>query len=148
MPNFKVAKIVRPLDLGGYAEELAGQVFDVWVNPKRSIVNDYVEVTARLIGHKSELEKIVERSKQDGVGADLSVAVEDLDKKIEAANDVVFGWFAVIWSQGEDESQHETPESIREFATVASDTDPALWSWVALKTVAMIRDHREGNRKN
>ena len=148
MQKFKVHRIVRPLDLGGYAKEYEGQTFSVWVNPKRELVGEQVEIQSRLIGLKAELEKIVERSKQDGVGADLTADVATLDEQIEKSNDEVFAWFATIWSQGKDKSQHETAESVREFATIAADTDPALWAWIALQTITMIRNHREGNRKN
>lgn len=148
MPRIQIHKLIRPLDLGNYAVEFEGQNFDVWVNPPREIIGVYVEVQDDLAKLKAKMEEIVERSKQDGVGQDLTADIAKLDEDIDKANERVFKWFAQIWSQGPDESKYETPESIRAFAMEASDTDPALWNWISGNTLVMINEHREGNRKN
>ena len=143
--SIKVPKIVRSLELVEYVPELEGQSLSIWVNPPRALMAEFVGLQEKILQYQVKLEEIVERSKKDGKGADLTADVAALDEKIGAVNDELYAWFAQIWGQGESP---ETAESVKEFAVTNADTDPALWAFVTQQTVGMIRDHREGNRKN
>ncbi len=143
--DFKIGKILRSLDFGEYAEELEGKEFQIWVNPPRELISTFVEIQDEIALLKERLDEIVERSKKDGIGADLTGDVAALDEKILAANERLYTWFAEVWGQGENE---ETAESVKGFAVLHSDTDPAFWQFVTGRSLEMIRDHREGNRKN
>lgn len=143
--DFKIGKILRPLDFGEYAPEFEGNTLTIWVNPPRELISTFVEIQNETALLKERLDEIVERSKKDGIGSDLSGDVAALDEKILAANERLYIWYAEVWGQGEDK---ETAETVKEFAVMNSDTDPALWSFVTGRSLEMIRDHREGNRKN
>jgi hypothetical protein len=143
--EIKVPKIVRPLDLQDYAPEMDGMLLQVWVNPPRKLVARYVEIQDEIVKLKGKLDEIVERSKNDGVGEDLTADIEKLDTSIQAMNADLFAWFAEVWSQG---GHNETAETVAEFAKQFGDTDPALWGFVSKRTVEMIRDHRQGAQKN
>ena len=143
--SVKVPKILRPLELSEYVAELEGQSLSIWVNPPRALMTEFLELQEKILQYQVKLEEIVERSKKDGKGADLTADVAALDEKIAAVNDGLYTWFAQIWGQGETP---ETTATVKEFAITNADTDPALWAFVTQQTVVMIRDHREGNRKN
>ena len=143
--EIKIGKILRPLDFGEYAAELDGNEFEIWVNPPRAVISTFVEIQDEIALLKERLDEIVERSKKDGIGADLTGDVAALDEKILAANERLYAWFAEVWGQGKNK---ETAESVKDFAILHSDTDPAFWSFVTARSLEMIRDHRAGNRKN
>ena len=146
MLKISVPKIVRDLDLGDYADELAGQVIQVWVNPPREKVLTYSDITAEIDGFDAEILKLHKRISEEPENVEeLTEQINVLAGRVEKANDALFAWYAVIWSQGDEE---ESAESVREFATSTMDTDPTLWRWVAQSTVLMISDHRKGARKN
>ena len=145
MPKISIPRILRPLEFGDYAQELDGMVLQVWVNPPRKLVARYHEIQQEISRLKDKMAELVELAKSDGMGTDLSAEVDTLEQSIDAMNADLFGWFAEVWSQG---GQQETPETVKAFALENIDTDPALWSFVTSRTVGMIRDHREGARKN
>lgn len=48
--KIKIPKIVKPIDLGGYADALAGQCLQVWVNPPL----DVLQLHGRILDSTSE----------------------------------------------------------------------------------------------
>jgi len=145
MLKISVPKIVRDLDLGGYADELAGQRVQVWVNPPREKVLAYSDIMAEIDGFDQQIADLHGRISEEPEKVDeLTEQIDALAERVEKANDALFAWYAEIWSQGDEK---ESAESVREFATSTMDTDPALWRWVAQSTVLMIADHRRGEKK-
>ena len=145
MLKIKVSKFVRPLDLGEYVPELAGQTISVWVNPPREKVLAYGDILKAIDGFGVEISRLEARMKAEPENAvDIVEEINAMTKRIKKANDSLFAWYAEIWSQGDEE---ESIESVREFATSTMDTDPALWRWVAQSTVLMISAHRAGAKK-
>lgn len=143
--DITIPEIVRPLDLKSYADELEGMVLQVWVNPPRKLVLKYAEIRADIAELKAKLAELRKRAAENGQGAELDAEIDELDSGIEAMTNELFAWFAEIWSKGHHQ---ETMESVKEFATAYTDTDPQLWAFVTSRTVKMIRQHREGARKN
>lgn len=57
----------------------------------------------------------------------------------------IAAWLSNVWSQGEEDT-HWTPEEVLELVTV--DSDPRLFAWCCWRTVAMITEHRVGQKKS
>lgn len=120
MPGIRVPEILKPLDLGGYDQSLQGQVIEVWVNPPRRLILQHVELMQR----KEKIESAAE---------------------MEAYLVELCGWYAEIWSQGDE---GWTAADVETLIRETQDTDPRLWSWVANETVRMIGEHRSGQKKD
>lgn len=121
-----IPRIVRPLALAQYAEELSEAVVWVWANPTREF-----------LGRWSEL------------GAMASTAVKAKDEAgLRNVEDLIYSWFSECWSQGPDDATHWTAAEVKALAEHCTDTDPALWTFVQEGTLRLIQAHRARERKN
>ena len=136
--KFKIPKIVRPLEMSAYAEEMEGLALQVWVNPPRNIKNDFDDLQIKIIGLKNESEKLLAAKKLDDKKAGA------LSKKVEAVNKSIYEWYANVLSQSSDPDSHTSADELKEL----TDEDPALWIYIATGTQALIGEHSEGIRKN
>ena len=136
--KFDIPKIVRPLEMSAYAEEMEGLALQVWVNPTRNIKNSFDNLQIKIYGLKAESEKLLAAKKADEKKA------EALSKKIDAVNDSIYAWYANILSQSSDTDSHVSVDELKEL----TDEDPALWVYIATGTQALIGEHTEGIRKN
>lgn len=116
-----IPKIVRPLRLAEYADELAEAVLYVWVNPPRSFLAQWREIVA--------------------------VVAEALKaNRVEPSHEaMIYGWLAECWSQGPDKWD---AADVKKLADHCEDTDPALWSFVQDGMWRLINEHRASARKN
>ena len=136
--KFNIPKIVRPLEMSVYAEEMDGLALSVWVNPTRNIKNEFTDLQVSLVGLKVEIKKLLGTKKASEAKA------EALNKKVDAVNTSIYEWYSNILSQASDPETHVSADGLKELA----DEDPALWIYVATGTQALIGEHSEGIRKN
>ena len=136
--KFNIPKIIRPLEMSGYAEEMDGLALRVWVNPSRNIKKAFWDLQIELIGLKQELNKLMETPKP------ATKKVEALNGRVEGVHKTIYEWYANIWSKASDPNTHVAVEEIDAMA----DEDPALWTFMAQGTQALIEDHADGIRKN
>ena len=137
--KFNIPKVIRRLEMSAYAEEMDGLALHVWVNPSRNIKNGFWDLQVELGSLKQELDKmLVDKTKP------ATKKVESLNKRTEEVNKSIYEWYANIWSQVSDPDTHVSAE---ELAAMADD-DPAIWTFMAQGTQALINDHTEGIRKN
>lgn len=127
-----IPKIVKPIKLSEYAEEFGDEVIYVWVNPPRRMLMDIAEWAY-------EAERIRERMRQ-GEAQD-----GDMEKLAEIARQIE-RWHAEIWSCGPEEKRW-TADEIEILIENSMDTDPNLWKWLTEKTLEMIGEHRETQKK-
>ena len=137
--KFNIPKIIRPLEMSAYAEEMDGLALRVWVNPSRNIKKAFWDLQIELIGLKQELNKLMSTKTKPA-----SKKVDALTERVDGINKAINGWYANIWSQASDPDTHVAAEEI----AAMSDEDPALWIFVAQGTQALIEEHAEGIRKN
>lgn len=143
MTNFldRFPRIVRPVELTGYAPELVTdegepEVVHVWVNPPR----DVLEAHGRLLAEWDARRKAKPAPK--GKGKKTKPAADALTQ----SNQAIAAWYANVWSQHEDAATHWTPAKVLALANL--DTDPALYTWLTVQTWLKIAEHRALNRKN
>ena len=136
--KFNIPKIIRPLEMSVYAEEMEGLTLQVWVNPTRNIKNDFTDLQINLIGLRGEIEKLLATKNAGDKKADA------LNKKVDAVTVSIFGWYANVLSQASDTDTHVSADGLKEI----EDEDPALWIYIATGIQALIGEHLEGIRKN
>ena len=136
--KFDIPKIVRPLEMSSYAEEMEGLALQVWVNPSRNIKNDFAALQIKIYGLKQEIEKVLSAKKVNEKKA------ENLGMNVDTVNDSIYEWYANILSQSSDTDSHVSVAELKEL----TDEDPALWVYIATGTQALIGEHTEGIRKN
>ena len=137
--KFNIPKIIRPLEMSGYAEEMDGLALRVWVNPSRNIKKAFWDLQIELIGLKHELDKLTNIKAKPA-----AKKVDALNERVDGIHKTIYEWHANIWSQASDPDTHVAVEEI----AAMSDEDPALWIFVAQGTQALIEEHAEGIRKN
>ena len=136
--KFDIPKIVRPLEMSSYAEEMEGLALQVWVNPSRNIKNDFAALQIKIYGLKQEIEKVLSAKKVNEKKA------ENLGMNVDTVNDSIYEWYANILSQSSDTDSHVSVDELKEL----TDEDPALWVYIATGTQALMGEHAEGIRKN
>lgn len=128
--KIEIPRVVRRLELGGYAPEYGGDgaVIWVWVNPPRKRVREYFEL--------------------------LSEAGESIQQDAQDAQDMagvragkVYAWLAEMWSQAGLVETLWTAEEVGELARETLESDPGLWAYVTGMTVRMILDYRDAEKK-
>ena len=137
--KFKIPKIIRPLEMSAYAEEMEGLALQVWVNPPRKVKDKYSDLQVEIVGLKIELDKMLAQKK-----APAQNRVDALDKKITANNTAVFEWYANILSQASDPDTHVDAEELKTMA----DEDPAIYTFITTGAWELITVHVENIRKN
>jgi len=110
-------KIVRKVDLGDYAEEMQGQIINVWVNPPTS---DLVTL-----------------------GDNYKKWIDDDDK--EAEKDYLEKMSELL-SQGEKAS-HFSVDELKTVRDATAETDPAFWLWLQNSILTEVNNHRYGLKK-
>lgn len=163
--KIEIRKIVRPIDLADYAPEYADadQQIHVWVNPPRQARVDYYEINQEFSAAANErlallqavAKKVAEESEEDidpgdltldelDLGEDVQGTLADIDAKLEALARRLYGWFAEMWSQGEEQW---TTDDVITVVEACLDADPALWNWIQDEHWRLVREHRDGVKK-
>ena len=119
--KFDIPKVLRPLSLAEYGAEYAEAVIQVWVNPPRAKVQEYLDILRQ---------------------------VADPDEKIdlEQLGGEVSEWLSEIWSQGEPDT-HWPPEEVSQLYQACVDRDPLLWQYISGQTWGMILEYRTSLKK-
>lgn len=141
--KIQINKVVRPFDLGEYAKELAGQTVDVWVNPTRNILGKLDDLELRSSAELGKVRNALPKEGEDRTN--YQKALEHLEKwtKDEYAPRQR-EWYAALWSHGDDKERHWTADELKDL----DDTDPALYQFMRTRTLEMIREHREREKKD
>lgn len=162
--KIEIKKIVRPIRLGDYAPEYDGQEIHVWLNPPRRVRMDHFEIVQefsavvdeRVLVMKTALEAAakeagVEPEELEDKGFEMDEGTEasiaEIDAQLEDLSRRLYGWFAEVWSQDEDEGTHWTTDEVVELVEACMDADPALWSWVQDEHWRLVGEHRDGVKK-
>ena len=139
----EIRKVVRPLRLSEFAQEYGEETLDVWVNPPRGRRAEYARAAFLSRTGVARLEA--------PVAEETPALDEEARAKIVAqvaeGNDGVFAYFAELWSQGADVSKHLGSAQVKDFAVRCMEEDQALWSFLVKRTLALIEEHRSGEKK-
>lgn len=139
-------KIIRPIDLGDYAEELRGVVVYVWVNPPRDVMQRYYDLVRASSASQQASDDI-----QASLGTPTQPALAEIQTITAEAERTARGfleWWAEIFSQHKDavgQDSHFSAEGLAELMT--SETDPGLYSWLCGRAGDLIREHRSAAKK-
>ena len=148
-----VPKIIKTLDMGGYEEGRRGQTLEVWVNPSRILLDDWIKIqtdTGKIVAAVNEIavrkeNKITHRRHKKK----LEIIEEETRAAADACNLAQHTWYSKIWSQGDDIETHVSPADVTRFAEGALlKEELPLWKWVTNQTQTMIMAHLEGLEKN
>jgi hypothetical protein len=131
--KFEIPKIVKPLRLADYDPAFGEAAFQVWVNPPRSSMAHYWQLSQQAV----ELKRQLNEPETDK---------EEIIARMERVGKQILAWFGEIWSQG-DEATRWTEAEIEELYESSRDTDPQLWPWLAEQTLAIITEHRSAQKK-
>jgi len=139
--EIKIPKITEPLDLGGYAPALAGQIVHVWVNSPLEKRRYYWQTSRRVIELGTEKKKLQPDKNPNDMArtAVLEQEGKDLLGKIDA-------WISEIWSQGSEET-HVSAETVYQFRIESADTDPQLFGWMVGSSLRMMMEHQGAVKK-
>lgn len=138
--KFEIPKITKILSAGEYAPELEAVKICVWVNPPRALLNRHDAVMRRLVAAvEMETTKGTTGTKEEGSG---------FVREVEAISGELCAVFAEFWSAGSDPETHWTADEVDRLITGMVDTDPQLWPWLRVRTLGMIREHRETAKKD
>ena len=136
--KFAIPKIIRPLEMSTYAEEMEGLALQVWVNPTRNIKMEFSDLQIKLYGLRQDIDNLLTAKKVDDKKAVAMAA------KVDVVNDAIYEWYTNILSQSSDTDSRVSADELKEMA----DEDPALWVFIATGAQALISEHAEGIRKN
>ena len=151
--KFEIPKVIVPVDFGGYAAELRGKFLQVWVNPPQDVLNTYNHLVTEL--QQSELAEakktlLPESEPAEKEAGPLSKTFAQLTRwlnikkeaKPQGVNPRLLEWYAVLWSQGAEDTQWTRAElEMLEFK------DPALLSWMISQTWQTRVRHVEQKKK-
>jgi len=133
--KFDIPKIVRPLKLADYAEELGDTVVWVWVNPPLNLLEHWGDLA-------SESLKALDRLNQADV---TETIVEEVRQELERIGMEETAIISELWSQ--KAGSEWSGQDILTLVESTQATDPALWVWMQTRTRALIREHRNGAKK-
>lgn len=141
--QINIPRIVRPLNLADYAPEYAGAVIQVWVNPPRGRLTEYVGYLETV----SAANKVIaDYDTLSDPGGDEYASAEVAAQSLASTSELLIRWMAEAWSQGPPDS-HWTADEIRQLIDKSVDDDPGLYPWLISSTLWMIRDYRSGQKK-
>lgn len=141
--KLEIPKIVRTLDLGQYADEIALEM-QVWVNPPAKLLLQHDMNVA--ISRKTSRE--IEALQRSEVKVeDFDARLEALTKTLAASGAAVCEVMAELWSQGTDVESRWTAADVKELINSTYTTDPGLYTWMHDQTMDMIQEHRTQRKK-
>jgi hypothetical protein len=138
--KLKIAKILRPLDLGEKAAEYSGQSIQVWINPSLEFLKERDGFILEYAGKNKLLEEARIKQVQDLEGHVQEFAAW-LDGEFTDKN---HAWFARLWSQAENADTYWTLAEVNELKRA----DPALLDWMKSRSIEMIAEYRRAEKKS
>lgn len=94
-----------------------------------------------------------ELGEAEEIGAELKALVldetglETMRRSFETLLERRLAWFAMVWSQGSDPACHWTLDEVRQLKEQTAGNDPQFFGWLCSKTIAMIGEHRNQQKK-
>ena len=85
--KFNIPKIVRRLEMSGYAEEMDGLALHVWVNPSRNIKKAFWDCQVELIELKQELNKLMATKTKPA-----TKKVDALNERVDGVHKTIYAW--------------------------------------------------------
>lgn len=151
--GINIPKVVKKLELSGYADELKGEFIEVWVNPTRADHKAYTDLQTQLLNFRGEgadlalqLNKETDRNEKVRLQKRLDKFTKKIEKEADSLNDAMYAWYARIWAQGKGDV---SAEDVRTIAKSSGDQDDGVfWAWITKQTQAMILAHRNSHLKN
>jgi hypothetical protein len=128
----QIRKVVRPLALRGLAQEYEDDFISVWVNPNREMLARFEVAREETEQIKKQLSALASQKKAD------PEKIREISDGLDQANQLLYAWYAEIWSQGEDARHHVMAEGVEAWARTA---DPALWLYLTSGSWRLINDH-------
>jgi len=135
MRTLNIPKVIRPLQLADYAEELKDTVIWVWVNPPVSLLERWSALASESLQAIEQL----------NAPSDNTEVVERVRATLERIGTEEAGIISELWSQKEGDTW--LAEDVLRLVEETRETDPMLWAWLQTRTRAMIREHRNGIKK-
>ena len=155
--GINIPKVVKKLELKNYHKELKDAFIMVWVNLTRAAHLEYADIQKKtgiwsLEGKRltDDLQKQVDEAQAEKkpekdlekLRAKNEKAFGTYLETIEPINDLMYAWYAQIWSQHENEVHHCTADEVRKIAETSSKDDNGnFWAWITTRTQAMIIQH-------
>lgn len=137
----QIRKVVRPLMLREFAKEYGEDYISVWVNPSREALTRY-ETARKLV------EELKERISSLAENKNPSKAdIQELGEELTRTNELLFAWYAEIWSQGLDATHHADAAAVKKLVDDCDREDPALWLFLIQGTWRLINEHLAGAKK-
>ena len=137
----EIRKVVRPLPLSGFAPEYGEDTVSIWVNPHREALTRYELVRKKAEELKNRLVALSEQKNPDKGEA------QAIGTELTQVNDLLYAWYAEIWSQSPDAGKHVTGDQVRELAERCEREDPALWFFLISGTWRLINEHLSTTKK-
>jgi len=142
--DITIPKLVKTVDFGEYAPELAGQCLHVWINPPMGFLAKYNDlVTAMQERDLDEAAKNLDE-KTGGLLEHIRSLVR-LKSRLPSAQHTDQGlleWYAQLWSQGPQETRWTAAE-LRQIEA----KDPSLLAWMIERTWQKRAEHIERKKK-
>lgn len=155
--GIKIPRVVKKLELTNYHKELKNAFIMVWVNLTRAAHLEYADIQEEtkiwgLEGKRvtDDLQKQVDEAQAEKkpekelekMRAKNEKVFKTYLESIEPINDLMYAWYAQIWSQHENEVHHCTAAEVRAIAeTSKKDDNGNFWAWITTRTQAMIIQH-------
>jgi len=155
--GINIPRVVKKLELTNYHKELKDAFIMVWVNLTRAAHLEYADIQEKtrvwgLEGKRitDDLQKQVDEAQAEKkpekelekMRAKNEKVFETYLESIEPINDLMYAWYAQIWSQHENEIHHCTAAEVRSIAeTSKKDDNGNFWAWITTRTQAMIIQH-------
>jgi hypothetical protein len=132
--QINIPKIVKKIELKGYAPEFGEACLEVWVNPPVKLVEKLRLAKAKVLNLDIPKRELTPEEK-----AELEKAIhESWNEQAEV--------YAELLSQGNEETRL-TVEEVKGLAEGTVDTDPMFWSWLQVEIVDAINEHRFSAKK-
>lgn len=123
-----VALETRPLDLGDYAEDYAGAIFDVWVTPSRAHLRAFGELGEWI----SEMQQLVK---------DRKLPDDDAPDFWGEYQERLVRWYAEMWRNIDVDEARQIRDALQENC-------PGAWDWLTRRTSEMVAEFRQERLKN
>lgn len=142
------------MDLSGYSTDLKGETFQVWVDPPRSLRQEYDELLLKV--QQDEIRRVTSEltpdpgsdKSQSGVFASVIKRAQALlnlrernVQRAEGTDICILKWYVNIWSQGAN------PITLEECQRI-EDENPAFLGWLITETWRMIHENQVRQKKN
>ena len=140
--TIKIKNIIRPIDLGEYADEYKDEMpFYVWANLPRTDRINFLQLRKKMRELKDQGDALRTPPDDPKKREKWTLDEEKLEKltdELEELTPKMWEFWSLLWSQHSDNNTHLTPEEVKEFAENCQEFDPGLWDFLTLKTLEKV----------